>query len=74
MAYFILKTCETCNGDGTAEASSEPYGSVTCWRCGGSGKVQTHQIDDLDDHVADILAKCSDILNKCNDILEVVSE
>ena len=76
MPYYIYKTCETCGGDGIAPIAvgGPGGGDVTCWNCSGDGKVKVTEIDDLADHVADILAKCDDILDKCNNILEKVSE
>ena len=73
MAYQIYKTCETCGGDGVAQLTGEPYGSVPCWHCGGSGQKLVGNIADLQDHIADVLSRCNDILDKCNDILEKLS-
>ena len=72
MAYYLYKTCETCGGDGTVD-STYPPGSSECWRCGGIGKVQTHEVNaDLADLLDTVFDKVKTTDKNVKDMTKVV--
>ena len=73
MAYYLFKTCDTCAGDGVV-SHTYPTGSDTCWQCGGTGKVQTHEIDSVwASNIDDIFDKVKKIKKTVEDIWDKVN-
>ena len=44
MPHYVWKTCETCGGDGLAQIPGDALNSITCWHCGGTGKIITGEL------------------------------
>lgn len=63
----IQKVCQKCKG--TGEVRGEP--TVTCDRCGGSGRLDEGEISDA---INTLSEKLDDIMDKCIDIFEKLNE